>query len=99
VPDLRNALGHFNLTVTDNEYIIEDVYEFYYRTDKGQVVRHGPRLTEDDEAGARMQSLAKKLLPHKAYKNRMPKVTRGRSGLKSLRKRTAGISTSRRNGC
>lgn len=69
VPDLRNALGHFNLTVTDREYIIEDVYEFYYRTDKGQVVRHGPCLTEDDETGARMQRLAKTLLPQKAYKN------------------------------
>lgn len=67
--DLRNAVGHFNLTVTDEEFLLEDVYRFYYVTDQGQVVRHGPMLTTDNESGKQLQKMFKTLLPRKVYKN------------------------------
>lgn len=83
--DLRNALGHFNLTVTDSEYVIEDVYEFYYRTDKGVNVRHGPFLTDDDNVGAKLQSIGKTLLPQKVYKNPYQKGTKASEGFEVVK--------------
>lgn len=70
--DLRNSLGHFNVTITKNKYgtrtfTITDTYEFgYKKNDRNQRGRHGFPLGQlDNSMGNKLQ----KLLPSTKYWN------------------------------
>ncbi len=70
--DLRNSLGHFDVTVTQDKhgsktYLITDVYEFgYKKNDKTQQGRHGFPVGSMDESTL---SMVRRLLPSKEYLN------------------------------
>jgi hypothetical protein len=70
--DLRNSLGHFDVTVTVNKngsktYAIQDVYQFAWKTDdKAQSGRHGFPLGDVSEEKL---ALIRRLLPSQEYHN------------------------------
>ena len=70
--DLRNSLGHFNVTVKLGQgeirtYVISDVYQFgFKKNDKGQTGRHGFPI---GNPSAWQLAAARRLLPNKEYVN------------------------------